>query len=97
MLMPMLARNMFNVAPPRSAGPAVLTSFSFSSFDEDDTKGGLATDFKIGAQVSQSVRAGHRDRRSNVRYWIASLTCAASICPAPARSAIVRAILSTRW
>ncbi len=35
---------------------AGVTSFSFSGFGEDDTKGGLATDFKIGAQVSQSLQ-----------------------------------------
>lgn len=34
-------------------------------------------------------------RRSSERYWIASETCAVSMVSEPARSATVRAILST--
>jgi hypothetical protein len=34
--------------------------------------------------------------RSSERYWMASLMCAVVISPPPYRSAMVRAILSTR-
>jgi hypothetical protein len=35
--------------------------------------------------------------RSSERYWIASATCGVVMSGTPSRSAMVRAILSTRW
>jgi len=49
----------------------------------------------IPALVGRQPREG-QVVRSNLRYWIASATCAAATALAPVRSAIVRATLSTR-
>ena len=57
---------------------ASVTSFSVSDFfgSENETKAGLATDFKIGAQVSQSVQVYYLGRTNWFRTIDSDLVAA---------------------
>lgn len=74
------------IAPRRDGSPVGLVSSPFA------TEGSEFTTALLGHQLLARIAV-----RSSERYWMASLTCAVVMSPPPSRSAMVRAIFSTRW